>query len=366
MGSRGRVARALVPCSVFAARTYLNIFLAAALWILVPVLFGWQPLLITSGSMSPAIEPGDIVVTSPQGDAVLPQGAVITYHDPGGADRVVTHRVIGYTEGGEYRTKGDANPTPDSSPVPQDAILGFARLLVPFVTRPIIWARDGQLLQVAAWFAATLLAIYAATRRSAQGTRTRRLRRSRPVAPSPASAAASTPVVFAATAPAVSPAGVVPAPLGPLWTAGVPHRRWTAGFVRRATIAFALLLASSVAVAPAVSVLAGTTENSGNSWQAVDLAAPTDVTATPGCSGTTTTVELTWTATSSSPADGYAIYRSTIDEGPTKIATIAGTSTTSYVDDTVATGSYTYTLTTTLDSWSSEHSVEVSALVNSC
>lgn len=308
------------------------------LWTFAPMLIGWSPVVITSGSMQPGVRPGDIVVVEPVDATATPLdvGDVATYRQPGAGHRV-THRVEAVNDDGTYTTKGDANERADSTPLPADHVEGRARVLVPYAgmaaTSP------------AARVVATVAGLAIAARRLRRRPETSRRR-------ADTSAARTAPLP-------VATAGVA-------WTAPLVAQRSVGGVVRRGMIVLVLLAASSVAVAPSVAALSGTTDNPGNSWQAVDLAPPTGLSATSGCSGTTTTVTLGWTATTSAPADGYDLYRKTIDGAETKIATIADPTTTGYVDSTVATGTYTYTLTTTLDVWTSERSEGASALVSSC
>jgi signal peptidase len=66
-----------------------------------------------TGSMSPLIKPGDVVVTQPVPVADIKAGDIITYHIPVEDQRVETHRVTQISAGpdGAYvvQTKGDAN-----------------------------------------------------------------------------------------------------------------------------------------------------------------------------------------------------------------------------------------------------------------
>lgn len=100
-------------------------------WVAVPALvLGWQPVAITSGSMSPLIRAGDVVLLDPS--APVETGSVITY--PRG-DGLETHRVVDVGDDG-YVTRGDANGAPDRSPVAPDQVLGAGRLVVPLVGAP--------------------------------------------------------------------------------------------------------------------------------------------------------------------------------------------------------------------------------------
>jgi signal peptidase I len=70
-----------------------------------------------TGSMAPAIDPGDIVVTTPLDITDVTTGMIISYHIPIGDHRVVTHRVIDVDHAPDgtvtVQTQGDANEHPD-------------------------------------------------------------------------------------------------------------------------------------------------------------------------------------------------------------------------------------------------------------
>ncbi len=74
----------------------------------------FQPVL--SGSMRPAIQPGDLAVTQPVAVSSLRVGDVVAYFPPGGS-KAVLHRIteMGQDAGRTWViTKGDANPTADA------------------------------------------------------------------------------------------------------------------------------------------------------------------------------------------------------------------------------------------------------------
>ena len=78
-----------------------------------PHVFGYRTVTMLTGSMSPGINPGDVVVTVPKLASELEVGDIITYQIPIEDHRVETHRVteVARNDGGavEFRTKGDAN-----------------------------------------------------------------------------------------------------------------------------------------------------------------------------------------------------------------------------------------------------------------
>ncbi len=83
------------------------IALAIAGLLFVHFMPGWGLYFVRSGSMSPAINAGDIVITRPVGE--IRPGMVVTFQQN---DIVVTHRVLEIING-QLRTKGDANEDAD-------------------------------------------------------------------------------------------------------------------------------------------------------------------------------------------------------------------------------------------------------------
>lgn len=82
-----------------------------------PHVLGYRTATMLTGSMAPAIEPGDIVVAVQRPAGQVAVGDVITYHIPVEDHRVETHRVVEVTRTDEdavaVRTKGDANKGAD-------------------------------------------------------------------------------------------------------------------------------------------------------------------------------------------------------------------------------------------------------------
>jgi signal peptidase I len=135
-------------------------FLAGCLVVtLVPVLFGWRPYLIESGSMQPRIQVGDVVIASPEQDPQVLLGRVAVFTDPDRPDREKTHRVIQVADDGTLVTKGDANPTADSQHVAVTDVQGLGRLLVRFVGLPVIWLQTGQWLWLLLFLASVVLSV---------------------------------------------------------------------------------------------------------------------------------------------------------------------------------------------------------------
>ena len=101
-----------------AGKVVVNILVAVSLlaFLLIalgPHLFGYRTQTMLTGSMSPGINPGDVVVSWPKPAADLKVGDVISYHIPVEDHRVETHRVTKVMHGKDgsisIRTQGDAN-----------------------------------------------------------------------------------------------------------------------------------------------------------------------------------------------------------------------------------------------------------------
>ncbi len=135
--------------AVAAARAVLVFVGALAFWAAAPALIGWQPTSVMTASMAPAIAVGDVVVARPVGADQLVAGRVLLSDDPDRPGRLRLHRLDEVTADGTLRTKGDANPEPDSSPLHPDAVHGVGVLRVPWVGLPVVWARTGDAMPLA-------------------------------------------------------------------------------------------------------------------------------------------------------------------------------------------------------------------------
>ena len=111
--------------------------------VLLPILVGWRPVVIVSGSMLPRIQPGDVLSVQPGGRG-LQVGDVVTFHSPEQPATVLTHRLSGRTPSGLWLTKGDANATADPLPLPVANIIGRPRLLIGNAGLLTYWRSTGQ------------------------------------------------------------------------------------------------------------------------------------------------------------------------------------------------------------------------------
>jgi signal peptidase I len=141
---------------------------------IVPSLGSWNAYLVRSGSMAPSINAGDVVIAAPlPGSASVPEGRVMVFVDPATTtpgDRLLVHRVLTRNDDGRYITAGDANRQWDQVPVDRSAIIGQARLRVPWIGLPIVWWQCGAYVSLLVWLTLTVLAIEL-VRRSRRGHR---------------------------------------------------------------------------------------------------------------------------------------------------------------------------------------------------
>lgn len=92
---------------------------------------GFQPTIVGSGSMSPAMDVGDIAIVREISPDTIKERDIIKYEGEG---MVTMHRVVEIeeTEAGKFFiTKGDANDSPDLKPVRPDEIRGKIIFVIP-------------------------------------------------------------------------------------------------------------------------------------------------------------------------------------------------------------------------------------------
>lgn len=77
----------------------------------VPGIGSFKFMYVLTGSMSPIIEPGDMIITKAVKAEELNKGDIITFRASG--NTLVTHRIIEKNLDGSFVTKGDANNVED-------------------------------------------------------------------------------------------------------------------------------------------------------------------------------------------------------------------------------------------------------------
>jgi signal peptidase len=102
------------------------------LWFALGV-FPVMPTVIFSGSMTPGIQVGDVVIIARINTSLLKDGDIAAYRNPD-MDVPTVHRIVDIERDdgqAEYIFKGDANQLPDEKPVQPQQIVGKAVLVVP-------------------------------------------------------------------------------------------------------------------------------------------------------------------------------------------------------------------------------------------
>lgn len=273
-------------------------------WALVPVAVGMTPVLITSGSMQPAVSSGDVVVIDDDVEHPVEVGSVITFRDPGSPGRLVTHRVTDLHDDGTYETRGDANAAADSTPLPRDHVQGAARVLVPAVGLPALWLRSGEIALFALWMVVSIVAL----------------------------------------AGVIVPKRAGPAPQRQLSLPPPPRRRRRRPAWQPAAAVSLSSMTLLSALALSVAAFSAMTANAGD-WSGDTLPVPPNLDGTVTCGSTSKDVDLTWDAVSSdSAADGYEVYRSTTSGGPydDHRGTVQGVDSTTFSDSDLAIENETY------------------------
>ena len=142
------------------ARTWLWFVAGCLLVTLLPMVIGWRPFVVESGSMQPRIDVGDIVLAAPETDPQTLLGRVTVFNDPERPDSTKTHRVIALNDDGTMTTKGDANPNADTAPLRVEDVRGLGRLLVTFAGLPMVWMHTGQFFYLGLFLLSLVLASY--------------------------------------------------------------------------------------------------------------------------------------------------------------------------------------------------------------
>lgn len=137
--------------------TFLLVLVAGlSLAALAPVVLGYKPVVVASGSMEPAIKVADVVLTTPSDGTGLDRGTVINYEY---GDTTRLHRIVATTEDG-YQTAGDANRSADGELVAPSDVRGVGAVVVPFVGLPAVWVERAQWLHVGLALAVLAAALY--------------------------------------------------------------------------------------------------------------------------------------------------------------------------------------------------------------
>jgi signal peptidase len=107
-----------------------------------PQLAGYRSFTVRSGSMTPAIETGDVAVTKPISPLTARAGDIVTFADPEGSGRLFSHRVQSVRAAGSevaFVTRGDANTSTERWRVPAAGSIGEVVYRIPKVGYALVW-----------------------------------------------------------------------------------------------------------------------------------------------------------------------------------------------------------------------------------
>jgi signal peptidase I len=111
-----------------------------------PQLLGFRSFTVRSGSMTPAIETGDVVVTQPISPLSARVGDIVTFVDPEGTGKLFSHRVQSVRAVGDevaFITRGDANTSTEHWRVPANGSIGHVVYRIPKIGYALSWIDSG-------------------------------------------------------------------------------------------------------------------------------------------------------------------------------------------------------------------------------
>jgi signal peptidase len=125
----------------------LTLLIAGAVILLsvgVGALLGFRALVVRSGSMAPAVQSGDVVVTRLVRPSAVEPGDVVTFRDPSRRGELVTHRVVQVRPEEDrlaFVTRGDANTGEERWSIGRDGTVGSAAFRVAGAGHVLAWLR---------------------------------------------------------------------------------------------------------------------------------------------------------------------------------------------------------------------------------
>jgi signal peptidase I len=138
--------RAVARFGALAAAWAVGGFCMALLAVVaLPNAVGMRSFTVMSGSMEPAIHVGDVVIDRKISPLQARPGDVVTFSDPSGRKRLITHRIRTlHVQGDTVQvvTKGDANNTVERWTVPVGGRIGRVELRVWKLGYPLVYAHS--------------------------------------------------------------------------------------------------------------------------------------------------------------------------------------------------------------------------------
>ena len=96
-----------------------------------PEIFNYKMYYVNSGSMSPTINIGSLILVEKKENTSIDIQDVVTFRTSN--KTVVTHRLVGVADNGNYLTRGDANTSNDPMTLNKDSIIGKVVCSLPYV-----------------------------------------------------------------------------------------------------------------------------------------------------------------------------------------------------------------------------------------
>ncbi len=141
---RQRLGSGLLSTGQLLSIVILALVSGLMVWAVLPLAFGWSTHAVVTGSMSPQVRAGDVLVSDRVDAGDLQPGMVALFRDPADRERILSHRIKSVEEDGWLITQGDANPTADAGKVPVEDVVGVAKLRIPWIGYPAVWLGENR------------------------------------------------------------------------------------------------------------------------------------------------------------------------------------------------------------------------------
>lgn len=139
-------------------------------------IFGYKAFIITSGSMSPKIDIGDVIIIKGVSQDEINTDDIITYKRDN--EQTTTHRVINIIEENgqkQYITKGDNNKVGDEQQISFAQIEGKVILTIPYLGTLIEFLEDKMVILILILIILIILLIYISINERKEKRRRKRL-----------------------------------------------------------------------------------------------------------------------------------------------------------------------------------------------
>jgi signal peptidase len=123
----------------------LSLLMLAGFIVYIAPHIGWRVDGLRSGSMSPQLNVGDLVVTRPVEAQAVSVGDIIIFHSVNKPDSFISHRVVEIKTNPflAFKTKGDANETVDPFTIPAQNLVGELAFHAPLLGYAVLFLQTG-------------------------------------------------------------------------------------------------------------------------------------------------------------------------------------------------------------------------------